>query len=98
MCLIVQVSALSGMLSGNTCLTSIGHIGFTLAMWVGSFATNEFELRMVAFLAAFTVLTRRLLGHCMFAHARGSSSMKGFRYDAIYLIPLLVSILRIALS
>ena len=96
LCLIAQGIALKGLASRDARLTRIGHISFTVAVWVGSLLNDGFELWLIAFLAAFTLVTRRVLGHCMFARARGSTDTDDARYDLVYLIPLVVCIARLS--
>ena len=88
-CLLGQLCALHGMTAAKASFVFAGHVTFTLAMWVGSAILHGAELWLVTALAAFTVLSRRVLGHCLFAHARGSVDTDERIYDLVYLLPLM---------
>lgn len=47
---------------------------------------------MVSLLSLFTWVSRRVLGHCLFMHARGATDTNDARYDAL---PFVVSAARL---
>lgn len=89
-CLVAQLLALCGLTFDFHNLTRMGHVAFTVMLWVGSFTSRTVESALIVFLATFTLITRHVLGHCMFAHARGSSDTNDARYDALYVLPILI--------
>ena len=93
-CIGAQVCALIGLFTHTYALIRIGHIGFTLAMWIGSLICKGFELGLVVLLLTITLFTRHLLGHCMFSHIRDSNDTNHHIYDLLYAIPLLFIFLR----
>lgn len=95
MCVISQAVAIVGMRTQNAEYIAFGHVMFTLSMWIGSILTTGPDLALVAFLSAFTLVTRHVLGHCMFAKARGSTSTIDVEYDVLYAGPLLLSLYRL---
>jgi len=53
---------------------------------------EDAELDLVVALSAFAVASRRLLGHCIFSHARGErDSLADAKYDLLYAVPLVVA-------
>ena len=97
-CLPAQAIALAGLLTHEPSCIKVAHVGFTTAVGVGALVAHGLELYLVAFLLAFTLATRRALGHCMFAHARGSADTNDARYDLVYLTPLAIAAWRLASS
>lgn len=94
-CLLGQLAALVGMALHDARLVRAAHVTFTSAMVYGSVATRGFELCAVAALCAFTVASRRALGYCMFAAARGSRATDEPAYDLLYAVPLAVALVRL---
>ena len=94
-CGAAQACALYGLRTGRAEAISAGHVGFTASVWLGALLLprGSFELGLVQALLVFTLVTRRALGHCMFAHARGSNATGDPRYDALYAAPLALSLL-----
>lgn len=93
--MIGQFFALDGMLgSRSRAHVHVGHVTFTLAVWLGAFCTTGPELTLVAALAAVAWGSRRALGHCMFSRARESTNTDDPRYDLLYALPLLVALRR----
>lgn len=95
-CLLGQAAAMQGLRTGDPYAVRIGHVTFTTAMAVGCVTQTGWELGMVSVLSLFTWVSRRVLGHCMFSHARGATDTNDARYDALYAIPFLVSAARLA--
>ena len=92
-CIAAQIFALTGMMTRSSFLIHVGHIGFTSALLIGSVLTTGTELGIILCLALFTVITRKVLGYCMFKKARHveESNRDTNMYDLLYAIPCLIS-------
>ena len=96
-CVLGQMSAALGLRTGDAACIRVGHVAFTGLLWTGAIVLPRgLELMLVASLAAFTLASRRLLGHCMFSHARGSTSTNDDRYDLLYVGPMVLALARLA--
>ena len=95
-CLFGQLAALAGMAFAVPHLIKIGHVLFTLAMWVGAVFLNVHSLETLLILAllGFTLATRWAYQHCLFAVARGSQATNEPMYDLLYAIPLAIIVSR----
>jgi hypothetical protein len=93
-CAAAQACAVAGLRTGRADLVRAAHVGFTAGVWVGALCLPRaaLELRLVQALLVVTLATRRALGHCMFARARGSDATDDPRYDLVYAAPLLLSL------
>lgn len=95
-CLLAQIVAITGLLTQNATCVAASHVSFTLAMWLGCAIAHGGDLILVVALCAFTWTSRRALGHCMFAHARGSrATSDDARYDLLYVIPGMIALARL---
>ena len=93
-CALAQLCAMYGLLFRSKPATRVSHISFTALLWIGSVVAHRgtLEWSMILLLAAFTLATRRVLGHCMFSAARGESGRSGDPvYDLFYVVPLVVA-------
>ena len=93
-CLLARTIGLVGLVTRRHEMIRCSHCAFTLALWVGAVTCGGAELRLIAALAVFTLMSRWALGHYMFAAARGASDTNDPRYDLLYVAPLLVSVAR----
>lgn len=96
LCVLGQMAAIAGMRTKCALYIASAHIVFTSSLWIGSMITSDLELRLIAFLCVFTLATRHLLGHCMFAKARGATTTNDVKYDAFYIVPLVLSLYRLS--
>ena len=95
LCVLGQACAIAGLGTGDARAVCAGHYAFTGLLWVGvAVLPRGPELALCGGLAAFTLVTRHALGHCMFSHARGSAATNDARYDLLYAVPLLVALRR----
>jgi hypothetical protein len=98
MCVISQAVAIVGMRTQNAEYIAFGHV-IVHTLYVDRIDPHYHgtgpDLALVAFLSAFTLVTRHVLGHCMFAKARGSTSTIDVEYDVLYAGPLLLSLYRL---
>ena len=90
-CVFAQFLTLCGLYTDNKALICIGHVCFTSAMWSGCLLTTGDTLFVVLIALIFTLISRRLLGYCLFSHSRHSSATNCRVFDALYAIPLLIS-------
>ena len=95
-CLIAQCTGLHGLFTNNKTNINISHYAFTSAVWVG--VVFGFELRMVVLASAFTLVSRRVIGGCMFRIAACKSKGGDPSNDLLYAVPCLVALLRISLQ
>ena len=95
-CFFGQLAALTGMACAVPHLIKVGHVIFTLAMWVGAIFLNVHSLETLLILAllGFTLGTRWVYQHCLFAVARGSDATNDPMYDLLYVIPLAIIVSR----
>lgn len=94
-CVLGQIAAITGMRTKCNLYIFISHIMFTSSLWIGSILTSDVELSLIAFLSAFTLLTRHILGYCMFSKARRVRTTNDIRYDVFYAVPLILSLHRL---
>ena len=78
-CALAQLCSMYGILFRSKPAMRVSHISFTALLWIGSVVAHRgtLEWSMILLLAAFTLATRRLLGHP--------------RYDLFYVVPLVVA-------
>lgn len=89
-CVLAQMVGLYGLVCRvNPCI-EISHVGFTVLIWIGAFTTKGVDRMLVQSLALFAWMSRRVLGHCMFARARGSTATDDARYDLLYAVPFFI--------
>ena len=95
-CVLGQVAALVGMACAVPHLIKVGHVLFTVSMWVGAIFLNVHSLDMllISALLGFTLGTRWCYKHCLFAVARGSEATNEPMYDFLYAIPLAIIVSR----
>lgn len=96
MCIVIQIMTLVALQVQSIPIIYFGHACFTLSMWLGSVLLCGADVALITLFCAFTIASRRVLGYCMFSKARDNvQSLREDRYDIIYAIPLMITLLRI---
>lgn len=89
-CMCLQTITLIGIVTSSHVAIQVGHVGFAVSLYVGTFTLPSPDVFLVSFLCVTTLVVRRLTNCCPFDMVAGTVREIGALSDIFYAIPLFI--------
>lgn len=94
-CIVLQIMTLLGISIDSFVLIQTGHVGFAMALYYGAFTLPPPHTWLVISLCLVTLLTRYMLGGCLFDMITHRSYTHSYIADIFFTVPVFVCAVRL---